>query len=166
MNLGILEPEIGLGFWSLLFFLILVFILGKFAWKPIMKAIKEREDSINESLQQAEKARAEMENLTAENEKLLKEARIERDAILKEARELKEKIVTEAKDKAKEEATRQIESAKAQIQSEKMAALTEIRNETGNLAVEIAEKLLRNQMKDKDAQKALATKLIEEMNLN
>ena len=166
MNLGILEPEIGLGFWSLLFFLILVFILGKFAWKPIMKAIKEREDSINESLKAAEKARAEMENLTAENEKLLKEARAERDVILKEARELKDKIVNEAKTKAKEEAARETENARQQIQAEKMAALTEIRNEAGNLAVEIAEKLLRKEMEDKEAQKALAAKLIEDMNLN
>ena len=166
MNLGILEPEIGLGFWSLLFFLILVFILGKFAWKPIMKAIKEREDSINQSLQEAEKARAEMENLTANNEKLLKEARIERDAILKEARDLKEKIVSEAKDQAKTEAAREIENAKQQIQSEKMAALTEIRNQAGNLAVEVAEKLLRKEMENRDAQKALASQMIDEMNLN
>ena len=134
--------------------------------KPIMEAIKEREDSINQSLQEAEKARAEMENLTANNEKLLKEARIERDAILKEARDLKEKIVSEAKDQAKAEAAREIENAKQQIQSEKMAALTEIRNQAGNLAVEVAEKLLRKEMENRDAQKALASQMIDEMNLN
>ena len=156
----------GLFFWQTLLFLVLVFILKKYAWKPILNAVKEREESIEQSLKSAEKARAEMKNLQAENETILKQAREEREAILKEARSLRDNMITEAKDTAKDEAEKVITSAREQIENEKMKAIHELKNQVAELSLDIAEKVLRQELKDGDSQKALIEKSIEEAKLN
>jgi len=162
----ILIPQLGLFFWSLLIFVILLFLLSRFAWKPIMKGIKDREESIQNALDEAKKAREEMSNLQADNERLLAEARAERDELLKEAREMKEKMIKDAKDEAEKEATRIVENAREQIQGEKRAALTEIKNQVGALSLEIAEKVLRQELSNPAAQKEVVEKLVKELHLN
>lgn len=156
----------GLFFWQTLLFVLLLFILKKFAWGPIMSAVNEREKTIEDSLNQAKKAREEMANLKSENEKILKEAKIERDAILKEAREMKEGIIAKAKDTAQIEADRLVENAKAAIHNEKAAAMTELKNQIAVLSIEVAEKVLKKELSDKSAQEALAKEMINETKLN
>ena len=162
----LLLPKLGLFVWTLFIFLCLFFLLKKFAWKPIMGAIKAREVSIEESLQQAQKAREEMSNLKSENEALLREARETRDKMLREAREIQEKMVNDAKTEASEEAQRIIQNGRQQIESERMAALTDIKNLVGQLSIEIAEKVLRQELANPAAQKATAEKLVSELHLN
>lgn len=159
-------PNFGLFFWALILFLILFMILRKFAWTAILSAIKEREASIESSLQAAEKARDEMSRLQADNQKLLNEARKERDLILKEARELKEKILAEARESASAENARSIESARKQIEAEKMAAITELKNEVGRMSIEIAEKIMRQKMANSSEQEATIKKLVSEIQFN
>lgn len=159
-------PNLGLFFWSSLLFLIFFFILRRFAWGPILTALKEREDSIDNSLKLAEKARAEMEALSADNEKLLKEARLERDKIIREANGLRDDIIKQAKEEASKAATTEIEKAKQQIDSEKNAALAEIKTTAAALAVEVAEKILRKKMEDRDVQEKFADQLISELSNN
>jgi F-type H+-transporting ATPase subunit b len=122
--MDLVTPELGLIFWTSLSFLILLFILGKFAWKPILNAVNDRENSIKDALKEAEKARLEMQNLKSDNEKILKEARAERDAMIKDAREIKDSMISEAKEEAKAQGTKLIEQAKTTIQNEKLAAIT------------------------------------------
>lgn len=162
----ILLPQLGLFFWSTLIFLTLLFLLRKFAWKPIMKGIHDREVGIQNALDEAKKAREEMQNLKSDNERLVVEARAERDAMLKEAREMKEKMISDAKGEAEKEAARIVENAREQIQSEKMAALTEIKNQVGQLSLEIAEKVLRQELANPAAQKQTVDKLVDELHLN
>jgi F-type H+-transporting ATPase subunit b len=145
---------------------IVLFILAKYAWKPIMASLKEREDSIEESLQAAEKARAAMENLKLDNEKLLREAKDERDALLKEARKIKDQIIDEAKEKANTEGMSIIEAAKERIEHEKNAAVVEIKNTIASYSIQIAEKILKEELKDKKKQEAYAEKLLKEISLN
>lgn len=159
-------PNLGLFFWSSLLFLIFFFILRRFAWGPILTALKEREDSIDNSLKLAEKARAEMEALAADNEKLLKEARLERDKIIREANGLRDDIIKQAKEAASKASTIEIEKAKQQIDSEKNAALAEIKTTAAALAVEVAEKILRKKMEDRDVQEKFAEQLISELSNN
>ena len=159
-------PSIGLIFWTSLVFIILLFLLGKFAWKPILKSVKERETKIETALEASEKAREEMAALKSQNEDLRKEALIERDSLLKEAREMKDKIVAEAKNTAKEEGERIIESAREAIKNEKMAAVTEIKNQVAILSIEIAEKIVRENLSTDEKQKTLVDGLVEEINLN
>ena len=159
-------PSIGLIFWTSLVFIILLFLLGKFAWKPILKSVKERETKIETALEASEKARDEMAALKSQNEDLRKEALIERDSLLKEAREMKDKIVAEAKNTAKEEGERIIESAREAIKNEKMAAVTEIKNQVAILSIEIAEKIVRENLSTDEKQKTLVDGLVEEINLN
>ncbi len=147
-------------------FLVLLFILGKFAWKPILTAINEREVTIVDSLNQAKLAREEVQNLKAENDHIIREAKIERDAILKEAREIKDKIVGEAKDSAKSEGEKMIEQAKQTIAAEKSAALSDVKNQIGALSVSIAEQLLKQKLDNADAQNALVENMINQTNLN
>ena len=147
-------------------FLILLFVLGKFAWKPILKALHDREVSIVDSLNQAKLAREEVQNLKAENESIIKEAKIERDAILKEARELKDKIVGEAKDIAKTEGDKMIEQARQTIQTEKSAAMADIKSQIGALSVSIAEKILSQKLDNPAAQDALVENYLNPSNLN
>jgi len=159
-------PSIGLIFWTSLVFIILLFLLAKFAWKPILKSVKERETKIETALEASEKAREEMAALKSQNENLRKEALVERDALLKEAREMKDKIVSEAKNTAKEEGERIIESAREVITNEKMAAVTEIKNQVATLSIEIAEKIVKEKLSTDEKQKTLVDGLVKEINLN
>jgi F-type H+-transporting ATPase subunit b len=162
----LVQPAFGLVFWMLVSFLIVLFILGKFAWKPILKALKERESSIEDALRSADKAREAMENLKADNEKLLTEARAERERMLREARDTKDAIINEAKGKATTEANRLLQMAREAINNEKQAAITELKNQVATLSIEIAEKILREQLKDAGKQKELAEKYLKEVKMN
>ncbi|MCZ2357750.1 MAG: F0F1 ATP synthase subunit B [Bacteroidia bacterium] len=159
-------PQFGLFFWTIVIFLIFFFILKKFAWGFILKAIQEREQSIETSLKAAEAARIEMEKLTANNEAILRQAQIERDAILREAKMAGEKIVTDAKDKAAKEAAILLERVKNQIQAEKMAALTDIKNQIGELSLKIAETILKNELADKSHHEKYIQSVVSDINLN
>jgi len=160
------SPDFGLLFWQTLTFLIVLFILGKFAWKPILTSLKERESTIEEALGAAKKAKEEMQKLQSDNEKLLQEARLERDKILREAQTAANNIISEAKEKATHEGTRLIENARAAIHNEKQAALTEVKNLAASLSIEIAEKILKRELADEKAQKELVNEFIKEANLN
>jgi F-type H+-transporting ATPase subunit b len=162
----LVSPDPGLFIWSTVAFLILFFLLSKFAWKPIVKALDERERSIEDALSKAEKAKAEMAKLISENEDLLKEARLERDSILKEAKEIKDQIINDAKDQAKTEGAKLIEMAKNEITNQKLAAMAEIKNQVSSLSLAIAEKVLRKQLEDQDKQQALVNDLLKEVKLN
>lgn len=162
----LVTPGIGLIFWTTLTFIILLVLLRKFAWKPILSAVNTREESISNALNAAEEAKKEMQNLQASNEKLLIEAREERDAMLKEAREMKTQMVEEAKNVAKVEADKMITSAKEVIANEKKAALTELKNQVATLSIEIAEKVVKEQLSSDDKQKQLVDGLVAEVSLN
>jgi F-type H+-transporting ATPase subunit b len=162
----LVTPGIGLLFWMTLSFGLLLFVLGKYAWKPIMKAIHEREDSIETALNSAEKAREDMLALKSDNEQLLKQAKEERDAMLRDARKLKEGILEEARSKANEEGLRIIENARESIQFEKMAALTELKNQIAVLSIEIAEKVIEQELSDKAKQQQFTEKLIDKIKLS
>ena len=162
----LVTPNFGLIFWQLVTFLIVLFLLTKFAWKPIMNALRERETSIENALSAAEKAKLEMQGLKAENEKLLAEARMERDKILKEASDAGNALVENARNKANEEGTRMIAQAREAIENEKRAALTEVKNMAAALSVDIAERILRKELNDPQAQQALAQDYIREVTLN
>ncbi len=164
--MGIIEPGIGLLFWMTLTFAILLFILAKFAWKPIINAVNDREASIVDALNQAKLAKKEMEDLKSDNERIIREAKIERDSILKEAREIKERIVGEAKDVAKAEGDKMIEAAKQTIQTEKNAAMSEIRTQIGALSVNIAESILQKNLEKTEAQDELVQNYLNKSNLN
>ena len=147
-------------------FIILLLVLRKFAWKPIMDAVNEREVTIVDSLNQAKLARQEVQNLKAENENIIREAKIERDNILKEAREIKERIVGEAKSIAQTEADKIIDQAKQSIQAEKSAAMADIKNQIGSLSVTIAESILKQKLDNDVAQNALVENILNKSNLN
>ncbi|TPE45396.1 F0F1 ATP synthase subunit B [Pontibacter mangrovi] len=164
--MDLVTPGFGLIFWQLVTFLIVLFLLGKFAWKPIMNALNEREASIENALSAAEKAKLEMQALKADNEKLLAEARMERDKILKEATEAANSIVETSKQKANEEGARMIEQAREAIENEKRAAITEVKNMAATLSLEIAEQILKRELSDKTAQQALAQEYIREVSLS
>jgi F-type H+-transporting ATPase subunit b len=154
-TMELVTPAIGLVFWMLVTFSLLLFILKKFAWKPILTSMKEREETIEKSLQEAANARAEMQKLNQQNENLLAEARAERENILKEAREIKEKIVSDAKSVADEEAKRLISRANEEIIRQKNAALDELKKEVAQFSLQIAQKLVEKELENNDAQKAL-----------
>jgi len=162
----LVKPEFGLVFWMTVSFLIVVFILRKFAWGPILSSLKERETSIEDALNAAKKAKDEVANMKAENEQLLKQARNERDMMLKEARDTKDAIVNEARAKAQTEADRMIASARETIQNEKMSAITELKNQVATLSIEIAEKVIRQQLASDEKQKALVNDLLKDVKLN
>ncbi|MEY3679005.1 MAG: hypothetical protein RI924_1146 [Bacteroidota bacterium] len=161
----LVTPSIGLIVWQTLAFLLLVFLLGKFAWKPVLSAIKERERSIDDALEAAKKAKEEMARLTNENEALLKQARAERDVILKEAKQLKDQIVSDAKASAQAEGAKLIEKAKQEIDSQKTAALAEVKSQVAELSLQIAEKVLTKQLEDQKKQEALVSDLLKEVKL-
>lgn len=153
-------------FWSTLFFLILLFILGKFAWPAILAAVRARNESIRKALESAEKARKEMEQLHADNEKVLAEAKTERDAMMKEARDVKDKIISEAREKANAEAAKLVKNARNAIQNEKLSAITEMKEQMAILSVQIAEKILKSKLSSDKEQEKLAKKLIDDIKLN
>lgn len=162
----LITPGLGLIFWMTLVFLALLFLLKKFAWKPILKSLKDREDAITDALTSAERAKEEMKQLQFSNEQLLAEAKNERDNILNEARKIKEKIIEEARAKASEEAGNITAGALENIRNEKMAALTELKNEVGQLSIEIAKKILQRELSDPKKQEDFARKLLDEIKLN
>jgi F-type H+-transporting ATPase subunit b len=162
----LLKPEFGLLIWTLVAFLIVFFILKKFAWPAIIKGLKDRHQSIADSLATAERVRAEMAQLKNENEELLAKAREERGVMLKEARETKERIINEAKDQAKIEANKIITDAQAAINVQKMAAIIDVKNEVGKMVIEVTEKILRRELGNKDAQETHIKELVDEVKLN
>jgi F-type H+-transporting ATPase subunit b len=162
----LVKPAIGLIFWMVVAFGALLFILGKFAWKPILGSLKEREDSIQDALDTARRTKEEMAALKSGHEKLIAEARLERDQILKQAREVKEGIIAEAKGKAQSEANEIITRAKEEINLQKLAAITEIQNQVANLSVDIAEKILRHELNSDEKQKALMASYLKDVNVN
>lgn len=164
--MDLILPDYGLLFWTGLVFCLLLLILVKFVWKPILGAVNAREMKIADSLSQAERTKEEMKALQAQNENLLKEARAERDALIKDAKETASKMVEEAKSKAKEEADKLLASAKASINAEKAAAITELKTQVASISLEIAEKVVRGELASNDKQAALAQKLAEDINLN
>jgi len=164
--MDLITPELGLIFWTTLSFVILVFLLGKFAWKPILKSVNDREEGIQNALESAEKARLEMQNLNADNERILKEARAERELMMKEAREIKAKMITDAKDEAQVQANKMIEQAQTAIESEKKTAMAELKNHVAGLSVEIAEKVIREELSNKDKQLKLVESMLDEAKLN
>ena len=158
--------SVGLFIYQTLIFFLLLVILKKYAWKPILGAVNDREEKIEEALEAAKQAKLDIANLKSQNEDMRKEALTERDSLLKEAREVKDKIVAEAKNSAKEEGDRIIESAREVIKNEKMAAVTEIKNQVAVLSIEIAEKIVKEKLSTDEKQKALVDGLVKEINLN
>ncbi|MBP6623846.1 MAG: F0F1 ATP synthase subunit B [Chitinophagaceae bacterium] len=164
--MDLLTPSFGLFFWTLIAFLTVIFLLKKFAWKPILDALHERESSIADSIASAEKVKAEMNNMKSEHETLLNQAREERSLLLKEAKDAKEKIINDAKDAAKEEANKIMAETRQQIEFQKNAAMIDVKNQIGGLVIEVAEKVLRKEMSNKSEQEAYISKLAGEIKLN
>lgn len=164
--MDLLIPDLGYFVWMLIIFTVLLFVLRKFAWKPIIKMLNEREQNIEGAIAQAEKVKAEMAQLQNENEALLAKAREERSQMLKEARETKDKIINEAKEQAKAEASKIISDAQLAINAQKMAAITDVKNEVGRLVIEVSEKILKTELSSQERQEAEINALISGMKLN
>jgi F-type H+-transporting ATPase subunit b len=164
--MDLVTPDIGLIFWTTLSFLILLFILGKFAWKPILNSVNDRETSILKALKEAENARKEMKNLTADNERILKDARIEREAMIKEARDIKVKMISDAKEEAKTTADAIISQAQEAIENEKKSAMADLKSQMASLSIEIAEKVVKEELSNKDKQLKLVEDMLNDSTLN
>ncbi|MAU31446.1 MAG: ATP synthase F0 subunit B [Flavobacteriaceae bacterium] len=164
--MDLVTPDIGLIFWTTVSFAILYFILAKFAWKPILGAVNEREESIKDALSAAEKAKEEMVNLKADNEKILNEAKLQRESLLKEAREIKSKIIADAESEATEKANKLVEAAKTAIENEKSAAMKELQNTVVDLSLNIAEKLLSKELDNKEKQLENIQDILDKTKLN
>lgn len=164
--MGLVTPGLGLLIWMSLAFLIVLFLLKKFAWKPILTSLSERENKIDDALKAAERAEQRMKEIEAQNQNLLAEAAKEREAMLKAAREASEKTIAEAKDKAAAESAKLLEQARETIHNEKMRALTDIKNEVGRLSIEIAEKLMRDTLNTEEKQNENIERLLNDVKLN
>ncbi len=164
--MDLVTPDIGLVFWTGLVFLLLLFVLTKFAWKPILSAVNKREENIQNALDMAKETKAEMEKLQAKNENLLKEARAERDDMIKEAKATTDRMIESAKGKAKDEADKIIKNARMAIDAEKDAAVAELKNQVAGIALEIAEKIIRTELSSDKKQIELAENLSKDINLN
>jgi len=164
--MDLITPDLGLVFWTGLNFILLMIILTKFIWKPIMAAVNKREDNIQEALDMAKKTKAEMEKLQTQNANLLKEARIERDEMIKEAKITSDSMIESAKSKSKVEADKIVENARVSIEAEKNAAVAELKNQVATIALEIAEKILREDLSSDEKQKQLAEGFAKDINLN
>lgn len=162
----LVTPGIGLIFWTSIVFILLIFLLKKFAWKPILDAVEKRSKSIEDSLNASEKAKAELTELNVEKDKIRKEALSARDALLKEAKTLKTQIISDAKEQAKTETEKILTDAREVIKNEKMAAITELKNQVAILSLDIAEKIVKEQLTSSEKQKALVDNLVKEVNLN
>ena len=156
----------GLFIWQVVIFVGLILLLKKFAWKPILDAVNDREQGIKNALESADHARKEMLNLQADNQRILQEARAERDALLKDARDMKEKMVADAKNEAQVQGLKMFEQAKAAIESEKNAAMAELKLQVSTLSIAIAEKLLKDELSNKEAQVKLVEKMLVDAKLN
>jgi F-type H+-transporting ATPase subunit b len=165
MLLSLVQPAFGLVFWMTLTFLTVLFLLAKFAWKPILKSLHEREKGIEDALSESKRMREEMSKLQASNEEMMRQARAERDALLKEARDIRDKEISEAKAKAKAEADAMLGRAREDIRNEKNAAIVELRNQVADLSVLVAERILREKLGDATAQKTLVDKVMSEVDL-
>ena len=164
--MDLITPEFGLVFWTLITFFILLVILKKFAWKPILGAVSEREEGIKNALASAENARIEMENLQSDNERILKQARLEREVMLKEARELKNKIIDDAKEEAKRQSDKLVRQAQETILREKKAAISDLKAEVAKVSISIAEKVIRGELSDADKQEKLVKSMLDDNSLN
>ena len=164
--MDLVTPEFGLIFWTSITFLVLLFILKKFAWKPILSAVSEREKGIKDALASAVEARKEMENLQADNERILKDARAEREAMLKDARELKNKMIDDAKQDAKIEANKLITQAQAAIEAEKKAAIADLKLQVAQISISIAEKVVREELSNTEKQEKLVESMLDNTTLN
>jgi F-type H+-transporting ATPase subunit b len=164
--MDLVTPDVGLLFWTFCSFVILYFLLKKFAWKPILGSVNDREVSIREALLSAENAKKEMENLKSDNEKILKEAKIERENMLKDAREIKTKLISDAENQAKEQASKLIESAQLAIQNEKNSAMSELKQTVVELSVGIAEKVISSELEDKNKQLKVVENMLNDASLN
>ena len=164
--MNLLTPGFGLLIWTLVAFLAVFFLLAKFAWPAIISGLRERENSIAESLESAKRVKAEMTQLKSDNEQLLAKAREERAQLLKEARDTKDRIINEAKEQAKTEAAKIIAESQAAIKAQQMAALTEVKNQVGKLVIEVSEKVLRKELADKQAQEAHIKSMVDSVKLN
>jgi F-type H+-transporting ATPase subunit b len=164
--MDLITPDLGLLFWTGVVFLLLMYILTKFIWKPILSSVNERSAKISDALELAEKTKAEMKALQAANENLLKEARAERDAIVKDAKETATQMIEDAKNTSKREAEKILTSARETINAEKTAALSELKTQVAAFSLEIAEKIVRGELAADDKQKALADKLVSDINMN
>jgi F-type H+-transporting ATPase subunit b len=164
--MDLVTPDVGLLFWTFCSFVILYFLLKKFAWKPILGSVNDREVSIREALLAAENAKKEMENLKSDNEKILKEAKIERENMLKDAREIKTKLISDAENQAKEQASKLIESAQLAIQNEKNSAMNELKQTVVELSVGIAEKVISSELDDKNKQLKVVENMLNDASLN
>lgn len=162
----LVTPSYGLLFWTGLTFCLLLFVLTKFVWKPVLNAVNSRSKAIEEALKEAEKARHEMQQMHSENERILKEAVAQRDAILKEAKDAGTKMLNEAREKAKSEGIKLLEAAKGAIQSERNAALSEMKAQVAIFSVEIAERIVKESLSSDAKQKELASKMVEDIKLN
>jgi F-type H+-transporting ATPase subunit b len=160
--MSLVTPDFGLLFWMCLSFGIVVFLLGKYAWKPILSSVKQRESSIEDALNEAKKMREDMAKMAASNEEIMRQARAEREVLLKDARDIRDKEISEAKAKAKAEADALLGRARAEIRNEKSAAMTEIKVLVGELSVQIAEKILREKLADDPAQRALVDRMLKD----
>jgi F-type H+-transporting ATPase subunit b len=163
---ALITPSVGLIIWTSVVFVLLFFILAKFAWKPILSAIQEREKNIQDAIKKSEEVKESLSKIKEEKEKIISEARKESDNLIKEARELREKLINDSKKQAQIEADKIISNARSQIQSEKIAALNEIKSLVANLSLEIAEKILKSELSDKEKQKVLVKNLCEQINTN
>jgi F-type H+-transporting ATPase subunit b len=164
--MDLVTPDVGLLFWTFCSFVILYLLLKKFAWKPILGSVNDREASIREALLAAENAKKEMENLKSDNEKILKEAKIERENMLKDAREIKTKLISDAENQAKEQASKLIESAQLAIQNEKNSAMSELKQTVVELSVGIAEKVISSELEDKNKQLKVVENMLNDASLN
>jgi F-type H+-transporting ATPase subunit b len=164
--MDLITPDFGLFFWMLVTFMLVFLILKKFAWKPIVQALKEREENIRDGLENAEEARNELASVKVKSDKLLSEAVVERDELIRQGRKIKEKIVSEAREEAEAEARKIIDAARKLIDEEKVAAINLIKVQIASLSMEIAEKILRKKLEDDASQKELMYSLLEEFKLN
>jgi F-type H+-transporting ATPase subunit b len=164
--MALVTPAIGLMFWTCVVFVLLLVLLKKFAWKPILDAVDERNESIDNALKAADKAKEEMASLNADNKRIIIEAKKQRDLLLKEGREIKLSIITEAKEQANVEADKILSSAKDQISTEKMKALTELKNQVASLSIDMATMVIKSELKDADKQKQLVSQALKEAELN
>ncbi len=162
----LVNPGLGLVFWMLITFVLLLWLLRKFAWKPILNAVNQREEGIRSALAAADEAKKEMQNISADNEQLLKEARAEREEMMKQARDMKDKILSEAQEKAEKDKEAILAKAKAEIESEKRAAISEIKAQIADLSLQMAEKVLGAELSNPESQKKLVDKSLEDLKLN
>ena len=164
--MDLVTPDVGLLFWTFISFAILFFVLKKFAWKPIVGTVNDREQSIKDALASAENAKKQMQNLTADNERILKEARAEREMMIKEARDLKTKMISDAKEETKATTDKMIIQAQEAIENEKKSAMADLKNQVASLSVEIAEKIIKGELSNKDKQLKIVEDMLGEATLN